>query len=107
MTQYCYLDEMQNLCLRLNNAFKVIRPKDTALIDLYDSAEEGFFRKKEKCPVTEAGVSIPEEKLDRVAKFRAFVIKAEEEAEGKINDNDAEAVAGGGWFSDLWYYFFG
>ena len=49
MTQYCYLDEMQNLCLRLNNAFKVIRPEDTALIDLYDSAEEGFFRKKENC----------------------------------------------------------
>lgn len=34
-------------------------------------------------------------------------IKAKEEAEGKINDDDAEAVAGGGWFSDLWHYFFG
>ena len=93
MTQYCYLDEMQNLCLRLNNAFKVIRPEDTALIDLYDSAEEGFFRKKEKCPVTEAGVSIPEEKLDRVAKFRAFVIKTEEEAAYKLRETSKENEA--------------
>ena len=88
MTQYCYLDEMQNLCLRLNNAFKVIRPEDTALIDLYDSAEEGFFRKKEKLPAIEAGVPIPEKKLDRVAKFRAFVIKAEEEAAYKLRETN-------------------
>ena len=47
MTQYMYLDTMQNLCLRISNAFKVTRPKDTVLIDLYDRAEEGFFRKKE------------------------------------------------------------
>ena len=27
--------------------------------------------------------------------------------EGEITDDAAEAVAGGGWFSDLWHYFFG
>ena len=33
MTQYVYLDTMQNLCLRLNNAFKVTRPDDQPLTE--------------------------------------------------------------------------
>ena len=34
-------------------------------------------------------------------------LKSKAEAEGEITDDAAEAVAGGGWFSNLWYYFFG
>ena len=34
-------------------------------------------------------------------------LKSKAEAEGEITDDAAEAVAGGGWFGDLWHYFFG
>ena len=80
MTQYVYLDEMQNLCLRLGNAFKVIRPEDKPLIDLYDSAEEGFFRKKEKLEAAKAGIPVSEEQEKRVESFKAYVVKTEDEA---------------------------
>lgn len=80
MTQYCYLDEMQGLCLRLNNAFKVTRPEDQCLIDLYDSAEEGFFRKKENLMAASAGLPISEEKKERLEGFREYVIREEEKA---------------------------
>ncbi len=90
MTQYIYLDEMQNLCLRLSNAFKVTRPKDQALIDLYDAAEEGFFRKKEKLLIVNTGVPIPEEKEERLKGFRDFVIKEEEKAAFKLREEEYE-----------------
>ena len=80
MTQYVYLDEMQNLCLRLGNAFKVTRPEDKPLIDLYDSAEEGFFRKKEKLEAAKAGIPVSEEQEKRVESFKAYVVKTEDEA---------------------------
>ena len=90
MTQFMYLDEMQNLCLRLSNAFKVTRPEDQPLIDLYDSAEEGFFRKKENLPAIDAGVPVSDEKLERVKGFKAFVEKTEIEAAYKLKEeNDA------------------
>ena len=91
MTQYCYLDEMQNLCLRLSNAFKVTRPDDQVLIDLYDRAEEGFFIKKENLSVEVAGIPVPDEKLNRVQGFKAFVEKNETEAAYKLKEeNDAK-----------------
>ena len=80
MTQYVYLDEMQNLCLRLGNAFKVTRPEVKPLIDLYDSAEEGFFRKKEKLEAAKAGIQVSEEQEKRVENFKAYVVKTEDEA---------------------------
>ena len=86
MIHYVYLDEMQNLCLRLSNAFKVTRPKDTALIDLYDAAEEGFFQKKGKLLAVDAGVPVPESKLKRLEGFKAFVVKTEDEAAYKLKE---------------------
>lgn len=88
MTQYCYLDEMQNLCLRLGNAFKVTRPDDKPLIDLYDAAEEGFFRKKENIEVGQAGVPISQAQLDRVIRFGQFVIQTENEAAYKLHEEN-------------------
>lgn len=90
MTQYCYLDEMQNLCLRLSNAFKVTRPDDKTLIDLYDAAEEGFFHKKENLEVGCAGVHISDAQLDRVIGFGKFVIKTENEAAYKLRESEVE-----------------
>ena len=88
MTQYCYLDEMQNLCLRLGNAFKVTRPEDKPLIDLYDSAEEGFFRKKEKLEAAKAGIPVSEEQEKRVESFKAYVVKTEDEAAYTLRQQD-------------------
>ena len=90
MTQYCYLDEMQTLCLRLNNAFKVTRPEDKPLIDLYDSAEEGFFRKKENLAAELAGLPISDEQRDRVERFKAFVQEQENEAAYKLKEYNDE-----------------
>ena len=90
MTNYMYLDEMQNLCLRLSNAFKVTRPDDQVLIDLYDRAEEGFFRKKETLEAGIAKEEISEAQIDRVLSFQAFVEKTETEAAYKLKEeNDA------------------
>ena len=90
MTQYMYLDAMQNLCLRISNAFKVTRPKDTVLIDLYDRAEEGFFRKKETLEAAVAGEEISEQQIERVLSFQDFVEKTEIEAAYKLKEeNDA------------------
>lgn len=88
MTQYVYLDEMQNLCLRLGNAFKVTRPEDKPLIDLYDSAEEGFFRKKEKLEAAKAGIPVSEEQEKRVESFKAYVVKTEDEAAYTLRQQD-------------------
>ena len=90
MTQFMYLDEMQNLCLRLTNAFKVTRPEDKVLIDLYDRAEEGFFRKKETLEAAVAGEEISEQQIERVLGFQAYVEKTETEAAYKLKEeNDA------------------
>ena len=90
MTQYVYYDEMQSLCLRLGNAFKVTRADDKPLIDLYDAAEEGFFRKKEKLLINDAGVPISDKQQKRVESFRAYVIAEEEKAAYQLKDeNDA------------------
>ena len=90
MTQYVYLDTMQNLCLRLNNAFKVTRPEDQPLIDLYDAAEEGFFRRKENLEVGLAGVPVSEKQLERVKGFNEYVIKAESDAAYKLREAEVE-----------------
>ena len=37
----------------------------------------------------------------------AKALKEMQETEGELTDDAAEAVAGGGWASDLWHYFFG
>ena len=37
----------------------------------------------------------------------AQALKEVQDTEGEISDDAAEAVAGGGWASDLWHYFFG
>ena len=88
MTQFMYLDEMQNLCLRLGNAFKVTRPEDKPLIDLYDSAEEGFFRKKEKLEAAKAGIPVSEEQEKRVESFKSYVVKTEDEAAYTLRQQD-------------------
>lgn len=90
MTQYMYLDEMQTLCMRLSNAFKVTRPDDTVLIDLYDRAEEGFFRKKGILEADKAKEEISENQIERVLGFQAFVEKTETDAAYKLKEiNDA------------------
>ena len=95
MTQYMYLDEMQNLCLRLSNAFKVTRPKDKPLIDLYDAAEEGFFRKKEKLEAGTAGEPLVQWQIERILGFQSFVEKIESEAAYKLKEqNDATESKG-------------
>ena len=95
MTQYMYLDEMQNLCLRLRNAFMVTRPKDKPLIDLYDAAEEGFFRKKENLEAETAGEPLNQWQIERVLGFQSFVEKTESEAAYKLKEqNDATESKG-------------
>ena len=90
MTQYCYLDEMQNLCLRLCNAFKVTRPDDQVLIDLYDRAEEGFFRKKGELEAGLAAEEISEKQIERILGFQEFVEKTESDAAYKLREAEVE-----------------
>lgn len=73
MTFYNYLDEMQNLCLRASNAFKVIKPEDPLLSDVYAAAEEGFFRKKQNCLAADAGAPAGEIKTKRLEEFKKTV----------------------------------
>ncbi len=80
MTFYCYLDEMQNLCLRASNAFKVIKPDNPLLADFYDAAEEGFFRKKQNCAAFDAGAPVGELKTKRLEEFKQTVQDWENEA---------------------------
>ena len=73
MTYYMYLDEMQNLCLRASNAFKVIKPEDPLLSDVYAAAEEGFFRKKQNYLAADAGAPAGEIKTKRLEEFNKTV----------------------------------
>lgn len=73
MTFYNYLDEMQNLCLRASNAFKVIKPEDPLLSDVYAAAEEGFFIKKQNCLAADAGAPAGEIKTKRLEEFKKTV----------------------------------
>lgn len=73
MTFYIYLDEMQNLCLRASNAFKVIKPEDPLLSDVYAAAEEGFFIKKQNCLAVDAGAPAGEIKTKRLEEFKKTV----------------------------------
>lgn len=80
MTFYNYLDEMQNLCLRASNAFKVIKTDDPLIADVYAAVEEGFFRKKQNCLAADAGAPAGITKTNRLAEFKATVQKWENEA---------------------------
>lgn len=73
MTFYNYLDEMQNLCLRASNAFKVIKPEDPLLSDVYAAAEEGFFIKKQNCLAVDAGAPAGGIKTKRLEEFKKTV----------------------------------
>ena len=80
MTFYTYLDEMQNLCLRASNAFKVIKSDNPLIADFYDAAEEGFFRKKQNCAVVDAGAPAGSVKTQRLGEFKKTVQEWENEA---------------------------
>lgn len=80
MTFYSYLDEMQNLCLRASNAFKVIKPDNPLLADFYDAAEEGFFRKKQNCAAVDAGAPAGALKKQRLEEFKKTVQRWEDQA---------------------------
>ena len=80
MTFYTYLDEMQNLCLRASNAFKVIKPDNPLIADFYDAAEEGFFRKKQNCAAVDAGAPAGSLKTQRLEEFNKTVQEWENEA---------------------------
>lgn len=80
MTFYCYLDEMQNLCLRASNAFKVIKSDNPLIADFYSAAEEGFFRKKQNCAAVEAGAPAGSVKTQRLGEFKNTVQEWENEA---------------------------
>lgn len=80
MTFYCYLDEMQNLCLRASNAFKVIKSDNPLIADFYDAAEEGFFRKKQNCAAVDAGAPAGSVKKQRLEEFKKTVQEWENEA---------------------------
>ena len=81
MTYYCYLDEMQNFCLRASNAFKVIKPENPLLVDFYAAAEEGFFHQKQNC----AAVDGLDPALDHIR-----LLKWEEQAAYTLKEqNDA------------------
>lgn len=80
MTFYNYLDEMQNLSLRASNAFKVIKPENPLIVDLYAAAEEGFYNKKLNLAAVDAGAPAGETKTDCLAEFQAAVQNWENEA---------------------------
>ena len=80
MTFYCYLDEMQNLCLRASSAFKVIKPDNPLITEFYSAAEEGFFRKKQNCAAIEAGAPAGSLKTQRLEEFKKTVQEWENEA---------------------------
>ena len=80
MTFYSYLDEMQNLCLRASNAFKVTKADNPLIADFYDAAEEGFFRKKQNLAAVDAGAPAGAVKAQRLEEFKKTVQEWENEA---------------------------
>ena len=80
MTYYNYLDEMQVLCIRASEALKVIKPEDPVLSDIYEHAEEGFFSKKQSCPVKEANSPVKSARTERLMEFSKRVQQWEEKA---------------------------
>ena len=90
MTYYCYLDEMQNLCLRACNALKVLKSDDPVLSDVYAAAEEGFFQKKQNCYAADASAPAGSAKKERLEKFRQTVADWEQDAAYMLKEeNDA------------------
>ena len=90
MTYYCYLDEMQNFCLRASNAFKVIKPENPLLVDFYAAAEEGFFHQKQNCAAVDAKVPAGEVKVRCLEEFKQTLLKWEEQAAYTLKEqNDA------------------
>ena len=91
MTYYNYLDEMQNICLRLSNAYKVTRDFDPLCADVYAKAEDGYFRAKENLKVSIASEPISEKLEQRLEILKQFVEKAETAAAYKLKEqSDAE-----------------
>ena len=80
MTFYNYLDEMQNLCLRASNAFKVIKPENPLIVDVYGAAEEGFYNKKLNLAAVDAGVPAGAIKARCLEEFKTAVQNWENEA---------------------------
>ena len=77
MTYYDYLETMQELCLRASKALKVIKSDDPLISDVYDKAEEGFYRKKTICLVLDAQAPVEEAFLSRLSDFKTTVQKWE------------------------------
>lgn len=80
MTVYDYLDTMQELCFRASKALKVIKPDDPLVSDVYEKAEEGFYRKKINCPVLDAQAPVEEASLSRLSDFKTTVQNWEDAA---------------------------
>ena len=55
----------------------------------------------------ESGLAEFLKKNDVSATVEEFGKALKAQSEGEISDDAAEAVAGSGWFGDLWHYFFG
>lgn len=88
MTFYNYLDEMQNLCLRASNAFKVIKPENPLIVDVYSAAEEGFYNKKLNLAAVDAGVPAGAIKARCLEEFKTAVQNWENEAAYAIKEEN-------------------
>lgn len=80
MTFYSYLDEMQNLCLRASNAFKVIKPANPLLVEIYSRLEGSYYQEKQNITADDAGASIGAIKVRCLEDFKEAVQKWENEA---------------------------
>lgn len=79
MTNYAYLNEMQNLCLRAGRACEVTDP-DSYFAHFYQAAEEGFFTKKINMPAEKAVEDAGPAQDKRLKEFKQAVIELEEKA---------------------------
>lgn len=87
MTYYNYLSEMQLLCFRAIQALRVLKQKH---LEIFYSAAEVGFSKKDDLPYEEASVDVCEDELEGFLTLQEFVEKKETEAAYKLHD-EAEA----------------
>lgn len=83
MTNYEYYGEMQELCFKISQAFKVLG--DSGLYDFYYAASEGFDEVRKNFTVEEAQRIVDDSELKQLESTAAYVKEVEEQATAKLD----------------------
>lgn len=83
MTKYEYAGEMQELCFRISQAYKVLG--DTGLYDFYYATSKGFAEIRNSYSVKEAQQTVNHEQIEQLENTTAFAKDVRKQAAYKLD----------------------